>query len=125
MGGRLQDVWHVRRGGRLVFAEATRLDDVSKATLARPAVLGQATAVALLLLVAPDAEARLTAVRASHAARAARRAPAPGTACWSFDARPGRRKTCAVTWRVLSPYCSGASVAARVADLKGSGSPCI
>jgi len=69
-GGSLQDVWHVRRGGRLVFAEATRLDDVSKVTLARPAVLGQATAVALLLLVAPDAEARLTALRQTmHDAR--------------------------------------------------------
>ena len=69
--GRLHDVWRVRRDGRLVFAEATRLDDVSKATLGRPAVLCGATAASLLLYVGPEAEARLPAVReAMNGARA-------------------------------------------------------
>ena len=61
--GRLHDIWRVRRDGCLVFAEATRLDDVSKATLGRSAVLGGAAAASLLLCVGPDAEARLPAVR--------------------------------------------------------------
>lgn len=62
-GGRLRDHWRVRRAGRLIFAESSRLDDVSTASLGRPAVLDGAAAAALLLLVGPDAEARMTAMR--------------------------------------------------------------
>jgi urease accessory protein len=61
--GRLHDIWRVRRDGRLVFAEATRLDDISKASLGRPAVLEGAAAASLLLHIGPAAEARLPAVR--------------------------------------------------------------
>lgn len=61
--GALHDSWRVRRDGRLVFAEANRLDDVSDDTLRRPAVLGSSRALACILYVAADAEARLVSVR--------------------------------------------------------------
>ncbi len=61
--GLLHDVWRVRRDGRLVFAEATRLAGDVQALLARPAVADGARCTALLLCVAPEAEERLDAVR--------------------------------------------------------------
>jgi urease accessory protein len=61
--GALHDRWRVRRGGRLIFAEANRLDDVSENILRRPALLGPARALACILYVAPDAGARLASVR--------------------------------------------------------------
>lgn len=62
-GGRLHDTWRIRRDGRLIFAEANRLDDLSEDVLRRPAVLDALRAVACILYVAPDAEARLAPVR--------------------------------------------------------------
>ena len=62
--GRLADTWHVRRGGRLVLAEALRLDGDIAARLDRPAIAGGAGALATLVLAAPDAEARLEQARA-------------------------------------------------------------
>lgn len=62
--GALHDSWRVRRDGRLIFAEANRLDDVSDDVLRRPAVLGPSRALACILYVAPDAEARLASIRA-------------------------------------------------------------
>ncbi len=61
--GALHDRWHIRRDGRLVFAEASRLDDVSDNALRRPAILGASHALACIVYVAPDAEARLSALR--------------------------------------------------------------
>lgn len=61
--GQLRDIWRVRRGGRLVFCETARIEDVTNTCLARPAVLGGATAVALLAYVGPEAEARLRVLR--------------------------------------------------------------
>lgn len=61
--GALHDTWRIRRDGRLVFAESNRLDDVSDDVLRRPAILGASHALACILYVAPDAEARLAAVR--------------------------------------------------------------
>ena len=61
--GALHDRWRVRRGGRLIFAESNRLDDVSDNILRRPALLGPACALACILYVAPDAGARLASVR--------------------------------------------------------------
>lgn len=61
--GLLHDVWRVRRGGRLIFAEGARFDGDIAALLARPAIAGGARAMALLLLVAPQAQDRLEAVR--------------------------------------------------------------
>jgi urease accessory protein len=65
--GSLKDVWRVRREGRLLLAESTRLDAISAAVLDRPAVLNGARAVATLLYVASDAEGRLLDMRAALA----------------------------------------------------------
>ncbi|MBS7540295.1 urease accessory protein UreD [Ancylobacter lacus] len=61
--GRLQDQWRVRRGGRLVYADGLDLGSEVGRTLRRPAVAAGWPAFATVLLVAPDAEARLPAVR--------------------------------------------------------------
>ncbi len=58
----LLDAWRIRRGGTLVFADATRLEG-DLAPLASPSGLAGATAFALLLLVAPDSADRLENVR--------------------------------------------------------------
>jgi urease accessory protein len=58
------DNWRIRRGGRLVYADALRLDGPVAETLARPGVLGGALACATVLYVAPDAEARVEEMRA-------------------------------------------------------------
>ncbi len=65
--GLFRDSWRIRRGGRLVYADETRLDGAVHETVAGAAVLGGARAFASLLLVAPDAEERLDAVRAALA----------------------------------------------------------
>jgi urease accessory protein len=65
--GLLHDTWRVRRDGRLVFADATRLDGDLTEQLARPAIAKGARGVALLIAVAPGIEARLDAVRAAVA----------------------------------------------------------
>nr|WP_246484676.1 urease accessory protein UreD [Marivibrio halodurans] len=60
---RLVDQWRIRRGGRLVFADALRFEETG--TLARRrGVLDGARAFASLLHVAPEAEARLEEARA-------------------------------------------------------------
>jgi urease accessory protein len=67
VSGMLRDRWRVRRAGKLVFADALRLDGSIAATLARPAVAAGATAVATIMQVAPNAERRLDSVRACFA----------------------------------------------------------
>lgn len=66
-GGLLHDVWRVRREGRLVFAEATRIDGEIAEVLARPAAAGEARVMALLLAVAPEAEDYRDRIRAALA----------------------------------------------------------
>ena len=61
------DDWRLRRGGKLIFAEAVRLDDAG-ATLDRPAVGAGARALATLVRIAPDAAAGLEPLRAALAA---------------------------------------------------------
>ena len=61
--GALHDSWRIRRDGRLIFADATRLDGDITGLLARSAVAGGARALALLLYIAPDAPDCLDAVR--------------------------------------------------------------
>jgi urease accessory protein len=61
--GSLRDRWRIRRGGRLVYADGLQLDGDIAATLDRRATAGGWAAFATLLLVAPDAEPRLDAVR--------------------------------------------------------------
>ena len=57
--GLVSDQWRLRRGGRLVHAEALRAEgDLARAT-AGAATLGGARAIATLVHAAPDAEARL------------------------------------------------------------------
>lgn len=73
--GELRDRWRIRRDGALAFAEDLRIAGEVAALMRRPALGSGAQAAATLLLVAPDAEARLTDVRAVLAA-----APCPGGA---------------------------------------------
>lgn len=64
-GGQLTDQWRVRRGGGLIYADALRLAGPIGALLAKPAIANGRHALATLLYVAPDAEARLEDVRAA------------------------------------------------------------
>jgi len=57
------DNWRIRRGGRLVHAEALRLQGDIAALSGRAALLDGARALATLVLVAPDAEAMLDGAR--------------------------------------------------------------
>ncbi len=68
----LRDLIRVRRGGRLVWHDAIRLDGEVAATLRRKAVADGARAIATIVHVAPEAEAALDTVRdALHRSRAA------------------------------------------------------
>jgi urease accessory protein len=60
----LRDSWRVRRDGRLVFADETRLDHAG-ATLDRKAVGAGARAVSTIVAFAPNIEARLPDLRAA------------------------------------------------------------
>lgn len=64
--GNFRDRWRIRRAGKLIFAEDTRLD-APASLLARPALGGGARALATLVFVAPDAPARLDDCRAALA----------------------------------------------------------
>ncbi len=75
-GGRVRDLIRVRRGGRLLWHDAIRLDGAIAATLRRTATAGGCRALATLLFVAPGCEARLDAVRAVLAGTEA------GTSAW-------------------------------------------
>lgn len=61
--GHFTDTWRIRRDGRLVFAEATRLSGPVAEIAARPACWGGNRAAATLLQVGPEAEARLAPLR--------------------------------------------------------------
>ena len=64
--GFVSDQWRIRRGGRLVFAEAMRLSDADGAfdtALSGRATAYGADAFATLILCAPDAEDRLLTAR--------------------------------------------------------------
>ncbi|MCA0424563.1 MAG: urease accessory protein UreD [Proteobacteria bacterium] len=63
--GALADRWRIRRDGRLAFADDLKLDGQIAQLLDRPALGGGARATASLVLMAPDAEARLEAARAT------------------------------------------------------------
>lgn len=65
--GAYRDHWRVRRDGRLIFAEAARLDGHIMEILDRPAVTAGARSTGLILALAPDAEEHLEAVRAALA----------------------------------------------------------
>jgi urease accessory protein len=61
--GLLRDRWHIRRDGRLIFAEAVLLDGPIGDLLDQPACGGGARAIATLLHIAPKAETRLAGLR--------------------------------------------------------------
>ena len=61
--GYFSDVWRIRRGGRLVFAENTRLEGEISALLARSAIANGARAMGLVVFICPDAEERLEPAR--------------------------------------------------------------
>jgi len=61
--GTLRDRWRIRRGGKLAFADELRLAGEVRAIAARAPLLAGAAAFASLLLISPDAETRLAAVR--------------------------------------------------------------
>lgn len=61
--GAVHDRWRVKRGGRLIFADAVRLAGDIAEQLAAPVVAGGGRAAALLLDVSPNAADRLEAVR--------------------------------------------------------------
>jgi len=63
-GGAARDAWRVRRDGRLVFADAFRVDGPVADLLDRRATFDGARAAAMLLYAAPDAPARLEEARA-------------------------------------------------------------
>jgi len=63
--GLWRDRWNIRRAGRLVFADALALDGGIDGMLTRPAVARGALGVATIVQVAPDAETRVDALRAS------------------------------------------------------------
>ena len=65
--GTLRDRWRIRRDARLVVAEDVALEHDVAALLDRPALGAGARASATLILVAPDAEPRLDAVRGALA----------------------------------------------------------
>jgi len=61
--GFFEDRWRVRRAGRLVYADTLRLSGPIASLLSRPAVAAGARALATVVYVAPDAEARLDEAR--------------------------------------------------------------
>jgi urease accessory protein len=63
----LKDSWRIRRNGKLVFADETRLTHVG-AALDRAAVGAGARALATIVAAAPNVEARLPDLRAAHEA---------------------------------------------------------
>ena len=67
MQGFMRDRWRIRRSRRLIFAEEMRLDGDMTGTLDRPAVGDGARSSATVRHVAPHAEGRLAAIRATLA----------------------------------------------------------
>ncbi len=80
--GVFRDDWRIRRGGRLVFAEAVRLDGAISETLGLKAVAGGAGAVSTIVLMSPDAEDRLDGVRAALATHEGRDGVTFGASAW-------------------------------------------
>ncbi len=61
--GFVSDTWRIRRQGKLVYADTFRIDEDAAEAVANPAVLAGNRAMASLVYVAPDAEARRDAMR--------------------------------------------------------------
>ena len=63
IAGRFHDSWRVRRAGRLVFADETRIEGSIGAALDRAAIASGARATGLILIARPDAARHLDPVR--------------------------------------------------------------
>ncbi|HWA50510.1 MAG TPA: urease accessory protein UreD [Dongiaceae bacterium] len=63
--GHFADLWRVRRGGKLIFAEQSLFSGDIAAQLAKPGVAQGAAAICAVLYVAPEAEARADEMRAA------------------------------------------------------------
>jgi len=61
--GYFEDRWRIRRGGRLVYADTLRLAGPIADLLMKPSVAKGSRALATLIHLAPDAEARVEATR--------------------------------------------------------------
>lgn len=61
--GRFQDRWRIRVGGHLLHAEETRIGPDIDADLNRAAIAAGGLAVATVVMIAPEAENRLDALR--------------------------------------------------------------
>src|SRR5258708_39571949 len=61
--GLIHDTWQVRRGGRLIWADALHLEGDITAVLAAPFGFGTAVACSNVVYVGDDAAARLSGVR--------------------------------------------------------------
>jgi urease accessory protein len=61
----LNDVWRIRRGERLVFADCIRMDGDTRAIMSGRATGNGATAYATVVLIAPDAASALYRARAA------------------------------------------------------------
>ena len=80
--GVFRDDWRVRRDGRLIFADAVRLEGAISETLGLAAVAGGAGAVSTIVLVAPDAEDRIDFLRAQLAPLEGRDGVMFGASAW-------------------------------------------
>lgn len=65
--GSLRDRWHIRREGRLIFADALKLEGEIDQTVSRIASMNSMIAMATLVCVVPDAEEEIGAVREAFA----------------------------------------------------------
>lgn len=63
--GSFEDCWRIKRGGKLVFADTTRLDGKIERLLAQRAIGAGHSCIATILNIAPDAGSRLETVRAA------------------------------------------------------------
>jgi urease accessory protein len=91
--GRLHEAWRVRRGGRLIWADALALGGDVAAVLGRPAGFDGARALATLLYAGEDAAEHLTAARellADTGGRAAASAFRGLLLCRLLDREPQR-----------------------------------
>lgn len=61
--GSIDDQWRIRRDGKLIHAEAMRLEGDIEARLGHPACAASAPVIATIIHCAPDCEARLPSVR--------------------------------------------------------------
>ncbi|MCX7341213.1 MAG: urease accessory protein UreD [Hyphomicrobiales bacterium] len=59
----LRDRWRIRRGGKLILAEDVKIDRLVNVTLQRKAVAAGARATATVLMVSPNAPARVESAR--------------------------------------------------------------